>query len=139
MKKAHVSHRRSRRVDANHKHKRIKHTTADSRARPISFLVSHALVIPDHVALSRALLASSLSRPHSLSFSHTRSLSPSRYSLTHPLLLVLSYSIFGTFSLVSPFSVFATFATVTSQERRLTLRSRARYPPRPFFVVTSCP
>lgn len=68
LKNAHAPRRRPDHLGANHKHKRVKHTTADSRARPPTFVPrfthSSLLAVPSplthtHVLfLSRTLIPS---------------------------------------------------------------------------------
>lgn len=109
LKKAHAPRRRPGHLGANHKHKRVKHTTADSRARPPIF-------VPRFTHSSFLTVLHSLTR--SLVFYLTRSLTPS-YFLSHSR-LYLSHVL----PRLSPFSLtpsLATSATVAS-EARSTLR-----------------
>lgn len=135
LKKAHVPRRRPGHLGANHKHKRVKHTTADSRARPTTFVPRFT-----HSSFLTVSLFRSHSRPLSLALSPPLSSShspPLSHARTPSSLSLFSHSPSPT----------ATTATVASEARSLEITearstqredSRRYPPPESFFVVILC-
>lgn len=124
LKKAHVPRRRPGHLGANHKHKRVKHTTANSRARPPTF-------VPRFTHSSFLTVSSSLT--HSHAFFLSRSLIPSFFLLLSRLCFTHVLPRLSLFFLTpSPLLLRRSLA----RRDRLYGQTCAIPPPRPFFVAT---
>lgn len=110
LKNAHVPRRRPN-LSANHKHKRVKHTTADSRARPPTFV--------PRFTHSSFLTVSPLSLTLTCSFSFAHS-SPLSFSYS-PASVPRTHSRHSIFSLTPPPATSA-----TASEARSTLQRSSR-------------